>query len=210
MEKLDEHLIEKAELQSALFIDTVIDVVFKLRHIPLNMLFSKTRKREVVETRQYAMYFSKQFTNASLATIGEEIGGKDHATVLHACRRIPELYETEKSAQQLHSSILKQLKVKIHAINVDLIVCGTCGSLDVKIKAWINVNTKRILSQIIGDDTGDFYCENCDSYTKIMKNSEFLYLMNEEEEKKKREITYDNQVKQYNEQLHNLEKELEV
>jgi chromosomal replication initiator protein len=55
-----------------------------------------TRKREIVQARQVAMYFSKMFTGDSLAYIGSNIGGKDHATVLHACRTVNNLIDTDK------------------------------------------------------------------------------------------------------------------
>ncbi|CAG0911392.1 unnamed protein product, partial [Cyprideis torosa] len=48
-------------------------------------LQSKTRKRHIVQARQLAMYFAKRMTKASLASIGSQIGSRDHATVLHAC-----------------------------------------------------------------------------------------------------------------------------
>ncbi|MGM0530451.1 MAG: helix-turn-helix domain-containing protein [Bacteroidota bacterium] len=57
----------------------------------------KTRKREVVQTRQIAMYFAKMFTKDSLQTIGDKIGGKDHATVLHACKTVENLCDSDKS-----------------------------------------------------------------------------------------------------------------
>lgn len=57
---------------------------------------AKTRKREIVEARQVAMYFSREKTQSSLASIGIQIGNKDHATVLHACRTIENLIQTNK------------------------------------------------------------------------------------------------------------------
>jgi chromosomal replication initiator protein len=57
-------------------------------------LQSKTRKREIVQARQVAMYFSKNLTNSSLSAIGAVIGRRDHATVLHACKTVKNLKET--------------------------------------------------------------------------------------------------------------------
>jgi len=56
----------------------------------------KTRKREIVQARQIAMYFSKLLTGLSLAKIGKSIGNKDHATVLHACKTVNNLIDTDK------------------------------------------------------------------------------------------------------------------
>ena len=60
-------------------------------------LVSKSRKRQIVQARQIAMYLSRNLiSNCSLATIGMEIGGKDHATVLHACNTVSDLMSTDK------------------------------------------------------------------------------------------------------------------
>ncbi|MDR2927629.1 MAG: chromosomal replication initiator protein DnaA [Cytophagaceae bacterium] len=74
-----------------------------------DILLSKSRKREIVQARQIAMYFSKNLTSSSLSTIGTIIGKKDHATVLHACKTITNLLETDK-----------ELKSQIKAIEVEL------------------------------------------------------------------------------------------
>ena len=54
-------------------------------------LQSKTRKRHIVQARQLAMFFAKKLTKASLANIGQQIGHRDHATVLHACKTVDNL-----------------------------------------------------------------------------------------------------------------------
>lgn len=61
---------------------------------------SKTRKREFVEARQIAHYFAKQKTMASLQYIGWIIGGKDHATVLHSCKTVNDLIETDNNFRE--------------------------------------------------------------------------------------------------------------
>ena len=71
---------------------------------------SKTRKREIVQARQVAMYFSKNLTKSSLATIGSQIGGKDHATVLHACKTVNNLVETDKTFRNQIEELEKKLK----------------------------------------------------------------------------------------------------
>jgi chromosomal replication initiator protein len=75
----------------------------------IELLQSKTRKREIVQARQIAMYFSKNYTKSSLATIGTQIGVKDHATVLHACRTVSNLLETDKQFRQDVEEIEKKL-----------------------------------------------------------------------------------------------------
>lgn len=92
-------------------IDYIEKVVCNFFNVPAEMLQSKTRKREIVQARQIAMYFSKSLTKSSLATIGAHIGGKDHATVLHACKTVNNLIETDKSFRLQIDEIEKKLKI---------------------------------------------------------------------------------------------------
>lgn len=64
--------------------------------LSINELHSKSRKRDIVQARQIAMFFAKKHTKHSLTTIGSKIGHKDHATVLHANRTVRNLMETDK------------------------------------------------------------------------------------------------------------------
>jgi chromosomal replication initiator protein len=92
-------------------IEYIQKVVCNFFNIPPDSIRSKTRKREIVQARQVAMYFSKSLTKSSLATIGSQIGGKDHATVLHACKTVNNLIETDKSFRIQIDEIEKKLKV---------------------------------------------------------------------------------------------------
>ena len=58
--------------------------------------FTKSRKRNIVQARQLSMYFSKKYTKAPLTVIGEQCGGKDHATVIHALKTVTNLLDTDK------------------------------------------------------------------------------------------------------------------
>jgi chromosomal replication initiator protein len=91
-------------------IDYIQKVVCNYFDVPVDSLQSKTRKREIVQARQVAMYFSKNLTKSSLATIGAQIGGKDHATVLHACKTVNNLVETDKQFKNQIEEIEKKLK----------------------------------------------------------------------------------------------------
>ena len=73
-------------------------------------LLSKTRKREIVQARQIAMYLSRNLTKTSLASIGAQIGGKDHATVLHAYNTVCDLMDTDRRFRQYVVEIEKRLK----------------------------------------------------------------------------------------------------
>lgn len=92
-------------------IDYIQKVVCNYFNIGVEQLQSKTRKREIVQARQVAMYFSKSLTKSSLATIGSQIGGKDHATVLHACKTVNNLIETDKRFRVQIDEIEKKLKI---------------------------------------------------------------------------------------------------
>jgi chromosomal replication initiator protein len=92
-------------------IDYIQKVVCNFYNIGLDQIQSKTRKREIVQARQVAMFFSKTLTKSSLATIGSQIGGKDHATVLHACKTVNNLIETDKRFRLQVDEIEKKLKM---------------------------------------------------------------------------------------------------
>lgn len=77
-------------------IDYIQKVVCDHYGLPIDQIHAKTRKREIVQARQVAMYFAKKHTKSSLATIGQQCGNKDHATVLHACKTISNLIDTDK------------------------------------------------------------------------------------------------------------------
>ena len=90
-------------------IDYIQKVVCDYFDIPIETMKSKTRKREIVQCRQLAMYFSKQMTKNSLAMIGKHCGNKDHATVLHACKTVNNLADTDKRFKGYISDIKKKL-----------------------------------------------------------------------------------------------------
>ena len=90
-------------------IDFIQKVVCDYFDMPIELLRSKTRKREIVQARQLTMYFAKQMTKSSLASIGLQIGNKDHATVLHACRTVSNLTETDKRFRIYVDDIRKKL-----------------------------------------------------------------------------------------------------
>jgi len=93
-------------------IDYIQKVVCDYFDMPIELLKSKTRKREVVQARQIAMYFAKKMTKSSLASIGSHCGGKDHATVLHACRTVNNLSETDKQFRLYLEELNKKLSIQ--------------------------------------------------------------------------------------------------
>lgn len=85
------------------------EVVCDYFGIKREQLLSKTRKREIALPRQLAMYFAKEYTNATFTKIGEEMGGKDHSTVMYACDTIRDVSKIDKELKRY----IKDLKEKI-------------------------------------------------------------------------------------------------
>ncbi|HKM93889.1 MAG TPA: chromosomal replication initiator protein DnaA [Prolixibacteraceae bacterium] len=106
-------LINKIIKQSKheITIDYIQKIVCDYFNMTSDSLQSKTRKREIVQARQIAMFFSKSLTKSSLASIGAQIGQKDHATVLHACKTVNNLIDTDKQFKMDVDEIEKRLKV---------------------------------------------------------------------------------------------------
>ncbi|WP_282136120.1 chromosomal replication initiator protein DnaA [Seonamhaeicola maritimus] len=92
-------------------IDYIQKVVSDYFQMDIDTLQSKTRKRHIVQARQLAMFFAKKFTKASLASIGSQIGKRDHATVLHACKTVDNLSSTDKQFRKYVEDISKKLSV---------------------------------------------------------------------------------------------------
>ena len=92
-------------------IDYIQKVVSDYFQMDVETLQSKTRKRHIVQARQIAMYFAKKFTKASLASIGTQIGRRDHATVLHACKTVDNLSFTDKQFRKYVEDLNQRLTV---------------------------------------------------------------------------------------------------
>jgi chromosomal replication initiator protein len=72
-------------------------------------LLSKRRNRSVARPRQMAMALAKELTNHSLPEIGDSFGGRDHTTVLHACRKVKELRDTDNDIREDYQNLLRTL-----------------------------------------------------------------------------------------------------
>ena len=73
-------------------------------------MVSKRRPENIAFPRQIAMYLARQLTGSSLSHIGEAFGGRDHGTVLHACRLVKDRMEVDSSVRQLVQHLEKQLQ----------------------------------------------------------------------------------------------------
>ena len=111
--ELAKQMIDKFVKSTAreISIDYIQKVVCDYFNISLEIINSKTRKREIVQARQLSMFFAKKHTKASLATIGLHCGNKDHATVLHACRTVNNLIDTDKQFRIYVEELDKKIKM---------------------------------------------------------------------------------------------------
>lgn len=90
-------------------LDNIQRIVAEYYKIKLADMMSRRRSRSVARPRQVAMALAKELTNHSLPEIGESFGGRDHTTVLHACRKIKELRETNSDIREDYKNLLRSL-----------------------------------------------------------------------------------------------------
>ena len=82
--------------QREITIDHIVKVVCDYFDIDLDTFNSSKRTRDVAQARQVAMYLAKQHTKSPLTVIGSSIGGRNHATVLHSCKAVADMIDTDK------------------------------------------------------------------------------------------------------------------
>jgi chromosomal replication initiator protein len=110
LEFTKEALKDLLSLQAKLVtIDNIQKTVADYYKVRMADLLSKRRSRSVARPRQVAMALAKELTNHSLPEIGDAFGGRDHTTVLHACKRIKELRDTEQRMKEDYSNLLRTL-----------------------------------------------------------------------------------------------------
>lgn len=89
--------------------DYIQKLVCEYFEVPVEMVKSKLRKREIVQARQISMYLAKNHTKSSLKSIGAFFGGRDHSTVIYACQTVEDLIETDKKFKSYVQDIQKKL-----------------------------------------------------------------------------------------------------
>ena len=87
------------------------EVVSKFFNISIDDMKDKARKKEIVIARQVAMYFSKDFTNNSLKSIGFHFGGRDHSTVIHAVQSVNDMIDTDNIFRKNVEEIKKRISI---------------------------------------------------------------------------------------------------
>ena len=90
-------------------IENIQKTVAEYYKIRIADLLSKRRSRSIARPRQVAMALAKELTNHSLPEIGDAFGGRDHTTVLHGCKRVKELRETERRVGEDYMNLLRTL-----------------------------------------------------------------------------------------------------
>lgn len=101
------------EHRVTLTIEQIQQIVCESFGIQPDLVRAKTRKREIVQARQVAMYFCKQLTQHSLKSIGLHFGGRDHSTVIHACQSVENLMETDPKFREMIEEL--RHKISLHS-----------------------------------------------------------------------------------------------
>lgn len=95
-----------------LTIEEIQRITCEYLHLPEDLVRAKTRKREIVQARQVAMYFCKVFTQHSLKTIGLHFGGRDHSTVIHAIQSVENQMETDSKFRDMINEIRQKIELR--------------------------------------------------------------------------------------------------
>ncbi len=112
--RLAERVIKRAVKvdNHPLTVDDILERVCQHYGISQQHVYSKSRKRELVQVRQVSMYLAQKFTKMPASRIGQLIGGRDHSTVLHSCQAIERRLKIDKAFVDELSSIERSFKLK--------------------------------------------------------------------------------------------------
>ncbi|HMJ71469.1 MAG TPA: chromosomal replication initiator protein DnaA [Cyclobacteriaceae bacterium] len=101
------------EIQSDVSVDYIQKTVADYFKVELEAMKGKIKKREIVIPRQVAMYFCKRYTQLTLALIGENFGGRDHSTVIHALESVEDMMKTDPNFKNSVDELTKKLKMRM-------------------------------------------------------------------------------------------------
>jgi chromosomal replication initiator protein len=101
------------EIQSDVSVDYIQKTVADYFKVELEAMKGKVKKREIVIPRQVAMYFCKRYTQLTLALIGENFGGRDHSTVIHALESVEDMMKTDANFKNSVEELTKKLKMRM-------------------------------------------------------------------------------------------------
>jgi chromosomal replication initiator protein len=100
------------EIDSEVGIDYIQKTVSEYFGISVEDMKAKTRKKEIVISRQVAMFLAKEYTNHSLKSIGYHFGGRDHSTVIHAVQSVDNMMETDARFAHSLEEVKKKIKIR--------------------------------------------------------------------------------------------------
>jgi len=101
------------EIQSDVSVDFIQKTVADYFKVSLEQMKSKVKKREIVIPRQVAMYFCKRYTQLTLALIGQNFGGRDHSTVIHALESVEDMMKTDVNFKNSVDELTKKFKSRM-------------------------------------------------------------------------------------------------
>ena len=96
--------------------DGIRDIVAESFDLDPDLLIGKSRKRPIVDARQVAMFFCKRLTQPSLEAIGRRFGGRDHSTVIHACRAVQARIDTDPGFMVQVELIAQRLQTRVPSV----------------------------------------------------------------------------------------------
>jgi chromosomal replication initiator protein len=97
------------EKKKVVSIEDIQEVVGAKFHVKIGELKSRRRSKTLVHPRQIAMYLCRELTEASFPEIGRHFGGKDHTTIIHACRQIAKAKESDATLQTTLESLKEHI-----------------------------------------------------------------------------------------------------
>jgi chromosomal replication initiator protein len=98
-------ILDHLKLDEEITFERLERTVSQYTGVPVKAIYGNTRKREVVQARQLVHSFAKKHFKMSLENIGFKAGRKDHATVLHSCKTVDNLVDTDKKFRKLYKDI---------------------------------------------------------------------------------------------------------
>lgn len=99
-----------AEEERPITTDFIIKIVSEYLNIKASDIKAKKRTKEIANARQIAMYLCKKTTNMSLSEIGRSFGGKDHATVIYACKQVEDKMSKDEQIQRMIENLVRKIK----------------------------------------------------------------------------------------------------
>lgn len=113
--KLTEEVIKNfvSNMNREITVESIQALVAEFFGVTKEMLAGKTRKRQIVIARQLSMFLAKKLTDASLKAIGASFGGRDHSTVIHSCKAVQDLLDTDTIFKQTADDLEKSIRMNL-------------------------------------------------------------------------------------------------